>query len=46
MPTDRSISPLISSRTMPVATIAVGAVACPMLSRLLSCRKTERFYSK
>jgi hypothetical protein len=46
MPTDRSISPLMSSSTMPVATIAMGAVAWAMLSRLLSVRKIDRLYSK
>lgn len=34
MPTDRSISPLTSSRTMPTETIAAGAAAWAMLTRL------------
>src|ERR1017187_2658834 len=40
-PTDRSISPQTSSSASPMAMIAVGAVACEMLSRLSLLRKWE-----
>ena len=44
--TDRSISPLTSTSTMPAAMIATGAVAWAMLTRLGWVRKANEAEAK